>query len=155
MKKYITRSVKYLVALCVIYVAVMALMFATGSAALSPSDTIYVMTHSWRGAMMIVAILVLAATYPMFGFVRRSMSGDLKRSREQIVATFATAGFALVGQSDDSLTFRAAGTFKRIAMLYEDTITVSQSGASIVVDGNRRGVAQVDYRLRAMYVENE
>lgn len=133
----------------------MAVMFATGTSALSPSETAYVMLHSWRGVVMLVAILLLAATYPKFGFVRRVVSGDVTRDRKPIVALFERAGFELVGEEDGVLTFRAKSLLKRLNMLYEDEITVTQSGESVVIEGNRRGVAQVYFRWQTMCVENE
>ena len=41
--KYFIRSLKYFVALCVICVAILALMLATGTSALTLDQTVYVM----------------------------------------------------------------------------------------------------------------
>ena len=44
--KYFIRSLKYFVALCVICVAILALMLATGTSALTLDQTVYVMFHT-------------------------------------------------------------------------------------------------------------
>lgn len=156
--KYFLRSLKYFVALCVLCVVMMALMLATGTSALTLDQTIEVAFHSDRYLMLAIAIVVLSALYPRFGFVVRDVEGDLKTSEQQVVNAFKAGGFALVGQTsgatpteeaDDAMVFRAKGLFLKIRMLFEDKITVSQHGPWIRLDGNRRGVARVQYRLES------
>ena len=95
--KYFIRSLKYFVALCVICVAILALMLATGTSALTLDQTVYVMFHTSRYATLFAAIVVLAALYPRFGFVVRKVEGDVEQNREQIVNAFKSAGFSLRG----------------------------------------------------------
>lgn len=145
--KYILRSLKYFVALCVICMVLMGLMFATGTSALTLEQTIYVMFHTDRYLMLLIAIVVLAAFYPRFGFVVRKVEGDVERNREQIINAFAAAGFSLRSELDGLMTFGADGIIQKIMLLGEDQIKVSQYGQWILLDGIRRGVARVEYRL--------
>ena len=133
--KYFIRSLKYFVALCVICVAILALMLATGTSALTLDQTVYVMFHTSRYATLFAAIVVLAALYPKFGFVVRKVEGDVEENREQIINAFKSAGFSLRGEEDG------------VMLLGEDEIKVSQYGQWIQIDGIRRGVARVEYRL--------
>lgn len=93
--KYFIRSLKYFVALCVICVAILALMLATGTSALTLDQTVYVMFHTSRYATLFAAIVVLAALYPRFGFVVRKVEGDVEqkprtdRQRLQVGRLFA------------------------------------------------------------------
>ena len=86
--KYFIRSLKYFVALCVICVAILALMLATGTSALTLDQTVYVMFHTSRYATLFAAIVVLAALYPKFGFVVRKVEGDVEENREQIINAY-------------------------------------------------------------------
>ena len=135
--KYFIRSLKYFVALCVICVAILALMLATGTSALTLDQTVYVMFHTSRYATLFAAIVVLAALY----------EGDVEQNREQIVNAFKSAGFSLRGEEDGVMTFRADGPLRKLMLLGEDEIKVSQYGQWIQIDGIRRGVARVEYRL--------
>lgn len=144
---YFLRSLKYFAALCVLCVALMALMLATGTSALPARETFYVMFHTTRYLTMLGAIVVLAALYPRFGFVVRRIEGDVTLHRQQIVNAFKSAGFSLVSEADGRLTFRADGFLHRLMLLFEDRIEVSQQGPHILLDGIRRGVARVEYRL--------
>ena len=135
MKKYIVRSLKYFFALCVLCIALMGLMLMTGTSALSLDDTLYVMLHTDRYLMLFAAIVALAAVYPRFGFVVRRVEGDIEENRDE----------------DGVMTFRADNFGQKLMLLGEDEIKVSQYGQWIVLDGIRRGVARVQYRLDRIY----
>ena len=147
MKKYIVRSLKYFFALCGLCIALMGLMLMTGTSALSLDDTLYVMLHTDRYLMLFAAIVALAAVYPRFGFVVRRVEGDIEENREQILNAFRSAGFSLRSDEDGVMTFRADNFGQKLMLLGEDEIKVSQYGQWIVLDGIRRGVARVQYRL--------
>ena len=145
--KYFVRSLKYFCALCVLCIVLMGLMLMTGTSALSLDDTLYAMFHTDRYLMLFTAIVVLAALYPRFGFVERKVEGDVEENREQIINAFKSAGFSLRGEEDGVMTFRADGPLRKLMLLGEDEIKVSQYGQWIQIDGIRRGVARVEYRL--------
>ena len=146
MKKYLIRSAKYFVALCVLLVAIMALNRALG-ATLTIRETFYVMFHTTRGLLLPVVVVVLALCYPRFGFIVRRVEGDTELDREQIVYAFLSAGFSLRREEEGTLFFRADGFVQKLLLLWEDEIRVSQYGQWIELDGIRRGVARVQYRL--------
>ena len=146
MKKYLIRSAKYFVALCVLLVAIMALNRAMGST-LTIRETFYVMFHTTRGLLLPVVVVVLALCYPRFGFIVRRVEGDTELDREQIVNAFRSAGFTLRPEEEGTLFFRADGFVQKLLLLWEDEIRVSQYGQWIELDGIRRGVARVQYRL--------
>ena len=144
---YFLRSLKYFVAMCLLCAALMALMLLTGTSALSPAETLHAMLHTPRFLTLLGALVVLAALYPRFGFVRRKGEGDVELDRTQIVNAFKSAGFSLREETDGVLRFRADGFLHRLLLLCEDEIEVSQHEQWILLDGIRRGVARVEYRL--------
>lgn len=150
--KYLVRSLKYFVALCVMCAAIVGLMLVTRTALLTPEQTLWVMFHTPRGWSMLAVIVLLALFYPRFGFVRRRVEGDIAEHRTQIVNAFRSAGFRLVSETEDELLFRADGLLHALLLLWEDEIRVTQYGQWIELDGIRRGVARVEYRLEA-YIE--
>ena len=87
MKRYLIRSLKYFVALCVLCAGIMALNRMMGSA-LDIRQTLYVMFHTTRGMLLPAVIVVLAALYPKFGFIVRKVEGDVQQNREQILNAF-------------------------------------------------------------------
>ncbi len=152
MKRYLLRSVKYFAALCVLCVVLMGAMLLTGTSQLTVRETLYLLFHSDRFVVLGLAIVALAATYPRFGFMTRRVEGDVERHRTQIETAFRQAGFRLVGEEEGELLFRGDGFLKRLLLLFEDEIRVRQYGQWIELEGIRRGVARVAYRLES-YVE--
>lgn len=145
--RYLIRSVKYLLALTVLYLAVLLLMTLTRTSLLTPVETLTMLVHSTRGQVLIAAIVLLAALYPRFGFVRRRVAGNLHTDREQIVRAFEAEGFVLRSERPDELIFRGGSLLKRLGLLFEDEIRVTGQGDGLQLDGIRRGVARVAYRL--------
>lgn len=148
--RYFIRSVKYFFAACVLTLALLAAMQATGTSALAQlswREMWQVVFCTPRYARLLAALAVLAAGYPWFGFVQRHVEGELAADREAVEAAFRAAGFSLRGESEGELLFRADGALQRLLMLGEDAVRVRQQGAWIVLDGNRRGVARIAYRL--------
>lgn len=150
--KYLIRSVKYFLGLCVLYLILMAVMFLTNSSLLSPAETFSALIHSTRGQVLITVVVVLSAFYPRFGFISRQEVGSFLLNREQIINAFSSEGFRLIQENEHEMIFRADSVFKRLMLLYEDQIRVTQNGEWIVIEGIRRGVARVYYRLQT-YLE--
>ena len=129
--------------------AIMALNLVTGYAQLSLAETFQVMFHTTRGMLLPAVIVLLAAFYPRFGFTVRRIEGDTNENRDQIINAFRMSGYALQSESNGVMIFRAGNFLKKLLMLGEDEIKVSQQGSDIVLDGIRRGVARVQYRLES------
>ena len=153
MKIYIIRSVKYFVALCVLYTGLMALMHLTGATALSWRDDAAVLLGTRRGVLLVAVSVLLAATYPLFGFVRRRTAGDIVRHRTQIENAFRAAGYRLCGEEAGQLRFRATA-LRRVTMMFEDEITVVQvSEDELEIAGIRRAAVRIAFRLET-YIAN-
>ncbi len=147
MKKYAIRSAKYFIALCVLCTAIMALNYLTGMAKLSVGEFLYVMFHTTRGLLLPAAIVLLALLYPKFDFVTRRTEGDMQEDREQVLNAFRMAGFSLRREEEGVMVFRADSFLRKLTLLWEDEIKVSQYGQWIAIEGIRRGVVRAQYLL--------
>ncbi len=99
---------------------------------------------------MVIAIVALSAAYPFFGFMKRRLKGDIVAERDIIVKAFELQHFRVFKDEPGfRITFVAEGIFKRMGMLFEDHILVTQIGEEFEVRGNRKGVAYVVFRLEA------
>ncbi|MBR2032892.1 MAG: hypothetical protein IKA04_11900 [Alistipes sp.] len=136
MKKYLIRSVKYFIALCVLYVAMMALMHYSEHAPITFAQRWELLFATWRGWGMVVATIVLAATYPYFGFAKRAFEGNIIADREEFTMAAEVSGLELVRDNETELVYRAKG-LRRLVKLYEDEVVVRQNGTQIEVDGLR------------------
>ena len=146
--RYLIRAVKYFFAFCVLYVGVVWLSILTQKGMdISVWDSISATMATERGRMLALAVVALSAAYPFFGFVKRSVKWDMATDADRLVEIFAAAGFALKLKSEGKMVFKANNILDRLVMLFEDEIVVEQQGEHITLNGIRRGVAKVIYRL--------
>ena len=151
MKKYLLRSLKYFVTLCVLFVALVWLKLKYEQLPITMSKMLQLYFSAWNGWFMAVVIVAMSATYPFFGFVKRSVVATIAADREQIEAAMATVGLALASATADRLTFRATG-LQRITLLFEDEVVVEQQGDEVVISGHRRSVVRAVIRLEGYLV---
>lgn len=151
MKRYLLRSLKYFLTLCVLFVALIWIKIAYEQLPLTMWQMLQLYFSAWNGWAMAVMIVAMSATYPYFGFVRRSVVADIVADREQIEAALATSGLVLVGAKDGALYFRATG-LQRLTLLLEDEVVVEQQGDEVVISGHRRTVVRAVIRLEGYLV---
>ena len=143
------RSVKYFLHLCVLCAAVILVMHLAGLLAVPPAQLPALLFASWRGWVLLTAVVVLSAAYPFTGFITRRVEGYVEEDRERIVNAFRNEGFLLAAQNDDELIFRAASPLRRLRLHWDDEVRVTQFGQWIELSGQRRTVARVAPRLAA------
>ena len=153
MKKYLLRSVKYLIAFCVVYVAFMAFVHYSEHLPITLAQRWQLMFATWRGWGMVVGIILLAATYPFFGFAKRSFVGDIVADREQLDMAAEVVGLKFIGENNGELLYRADG-FRRVMRLFEDEIRVRQNGRQIEVEGLRSSSVRIAFDAER-YITNK
>lgn len=150
MNRYLIRAVKYLMWLIVIFIVLYALMTVTGTARVDARQAWTEIYSSSRGVTMIVVIVLLAAAYPSFGFVRRRVNAGITKDRESILRAFGESGFSLVVEGSSQMVFKASAPAKKIRLLWEDTITVTADGEDrVILEGIRRETVRIEFRLNS------
>jgi hypothetical protein len=152
--KYVVRSLKYLVLLCVLYVALTYLM-----SLVEPTDaTIWqqLLKHlnTRNGLCMVIAFVVLAALYPKIGFMRTTVEDcDIVNDRVRIDNAMRIFGFRVVQEADDKIVYRAEGIVHRLSLMFEDHIELRATETGVELSGLRRSVARVALQLKS-YIHN-
>ena len=150
----LVRSVKYFVHLCVLCAAVILVMYVAGLLAVAPGELPALLFASWRGWVLMAAIVILSAAYPFTGFVTRRVEGYLEEDRERIVNAFRAEGVELSGEDGEGMTFRAANPLRRLWLHLDDEGRGAQFGQWIELSGQRRTVVRVAPRLEAYIAAN-
>lgn len=153
--RYLIRSVKYLLLLCALYVALVWAMYLIGAEPqIDPWLQIEAHLASTQGQRMMIVFVALAALYPRFGFMRKRIENyTTERDEERLHNAMIAYGYSLVGERDGIKTFRAKGFVKRLTLLGEDTIEVEAKDGGLEIRGIRRMVARIAYQLEA-YIHN-
>ena len=153
MKRYFIRSVKYLIALVILYVGLMAVMHYSQHSPITFAQRWQLMFEQWNGWGMVIVSILLAATYPFFGYTKRSFEGDIVADREQLNTAAKFVGLELVSESGNELLYRAKG-LRRVTMLFEDDIVVRQNGTQLEVEGLRRVAVRFAFDVER-YITNK
>lgn len=155
MGRYIVRSLKYLLFISVLYIALVWLMSVTSySEKVDMWLLLESQLRSEQGTLLIVAFIALAIFYPRFGFMRRKVEGvDITRDRIRVDNAMRVYGFMFVGMEGETLVYRANGVIKRLSFMYEDRVEVRVVDGGVEIDGIRRAVARIAFQLSA-YIDN-
>ncbi|MBO7198531.1 MAG: hypothetical protein J6V26_00690 [Alistipes sp.] len=156
--RYFIRAVKYLLLLCVLYVGLEWLMltFAPDPTieGLSLTELLQLRFAENRGKMLVVAIIVLSALYPRFGFMTsRIEECSYERDGARIDNAMRLYGFKLIEERGDIKIYGADTILRRLMLMFEDRIEVRSIDGGIEIKGLRRSVARIAYQLQT-YLHN-
>lgn len=147
-KVYWRRAVKYLVRLLVLVFLLIVLMVVTGMARTGADGNLADVFLTPKALLLLGIIVLWSLTYPKLGFIRKPLKIDFMTNKEQISKIFAENGFVLVEQNDNVLVFRMPSKLRRVLALGEDRIVVSAADEGIEMEGLRKEVARIEFRLQ-------
>lgn len=154
--KYAIRSLKYLLLISVLYVALLWVSsIYTYDGMVDVATLLRAQLGSQRGVWLVVAFVALAIFYPRFGYVCRVVSGaDIEDDRIRIDNAMKLYGFKFAEVREGALVYRAEGIIRRLTLLFEDEILVRQVEGGVEIEGLRRSTVRIIYQLKA-YIEHK
>lgn len=154
--KYIVRSLKYLLLISVLYVALLWVSsIYTYNGMVDVVTLLKAQLGSERGVWLVATFIGLALLYPRFGYVRRIVEDvDIEGDRIRIDNAMKLYGFKFAGTRDDRLVYRTEGIIRRITLLFEDEVLVREVEGGVEIEGLRRSAVRIIYQLRA-YIEHK
>ena len=147
-KVYWRRAVKYMVRLLVLVFALIAVMVATGMARTGADGNLTDVFMTPKALLLFAIIVLWSLVYPKLGFIRQPLKMDFNAGKEQIHKVFSDNGFVLVEQKDNEMIFRMSSPLRRTLALWEDRIVVSATDGGIEMEGMRKEVARIEFRLQ-------
>ncbi len=147
-KVYWRRAVKYMVRLLVLVFALIAVMVATGMARTGADGNLADVFMTPKALLLFAIIVLWSLVYPKLGFIRQPLKMDFNAGKEQIQKVFSDNGFVLVEQKDNEMIFRMSSPLRRTLVLWEDRIVVSATDGGIEMEGMRKEVARIEFRLQ-------
>lgn len=153
MKKYLIRSVKYLVYFASIF-AIMIFILYSFSPERQSGMGISSMFRDGSSIQISIFFLVIAITYPFLGFGKRKLylNGDFKDYAETVEGAMAEMGYSIVEKDETVVVYRADSKSKRFGRMWEDAITFEISGNPVIVEGFRkdvtRALSNISFRIR-------
>ena len=147
---YFIRALKYFVFLLVMLVVMVWIMtLLDKNITMSVWEYIGYKFRGEGGMIMLLALVVLSALYPLFGYMRKRVpSCNLKEDEVRIHNAMLVYGFKYVGERDGVQVYRTMGILRRVMLRFEDTIELRQVGDSVEFYGLRSQVARVTFQLQ-------
>lgn len=141
--------------LLVLVGALYLLLFLTGAARVSAELFFHEMFSTSRGWMLFAALALLAAFYPKFGYVSRTVEADIAADRDIIIKAFGEDRYVMVRETPGvSMTFRASSVWRRLWLTFDDSVTVRAAAEGAVsIEGVRKEAVHAQFRLNT-YINN-
>ena len=151
--RHLIRSVKYLVMLVLVYIAATYVACYAAGKSVTLGEAFLLFKYSGYFYLKLGVLIALCGIYPLFGYVKTPVKGDVQQHRQQIASAMNARGFRLKSENNGELIFKANNIFKAATFLFEDKVVVSQRGENIVIDGPRRCSVYAAYLLDT-YISN-
>lgn len=143
---YALRAAKHLVKLVVLVGALFGIMYATGTLGIAPEELL-----GTRGLILLVALVVISAAYPAYGFMTALARASLEQHRELIIEALHRGGYSLVAENKEEMRFRATSALKRLVQMGDDEIVVRQAEwDNLTIYGIRKEVENARFRIEGL-----
>ena len=152
--RYLLRALKYFVLLIVLIVVLYALAYYFEGSPMSVEEYVAMLIADPRAKWLLPVFGALALAYPAFGYMTRSLPISLEQNRVGVDAAMRACDFALAGERDGVLLYRATSTARRVRLMWEDELEVWSEGDRTMIRGHRAAVVQVIYRSE-IYMRKE
>lgn len=152
MKKYIIRSLKYILQFTVMFFVLFSVLHLTGFA---KSDLNYEQIFiSMNGALLIGFVLIFALAYPKFGFIKRTLTFNAQQHKDEITNIMQMCGYEFVDSDETTMTFRARGVIKKTSLLFEDEIVITTIDSLSTIEGPRKEAVRASFRFET-YIKQQ
>lgn len=142
MNRYGIRAAKYVLQFTIIFVVFFAILRLTNYTQASFST---MMTS--QGLMLLAIIVIFALIQPFLGYTKKTLVFDATKRMEDVDRVMGMCGYIKISDSDGIAIFRASSTAKRISMVYEDQITITTTDGLSVMQGPRKEVVKIYFRM--------
>lgn len=141
--RYLIRSIKYFfhfAILCSVIIGALVLIGAVEGNINSIFEDGYSSI-----AKIAVFFAVVAAVYPKFGFIAKTVTTDKTwaEARETVMNYMKERGYELESDGADMVTFRLKGIGGRLSKMYEDRITITFGSEGWTVEGLRKDIFRI------------
>ena len=145
MKTYVIRALKYLLQFAVLFIILFGILNLTGY--VREGIDYKQVFLSANGALLLGFVLIFALAYPKFGFIKRTLTFNAHLNQDEVTRIMIMCGYVLTYSDDQTMTFRALGTIKKITLLYEDEIVIKTIDSLSTIEGPRKEAVKASFRF--------
>lgn len=153
--KYVVRSLKYFVYICLIMTLILVVLAAFGMI----SKDVNVMFRNGYTSILEIAgmFFCISWIYPKFGFCRRTamIPGEFGEIRDGVVEFMESRKYTLEKEECETLTFRLSSTLSRLTRMCEDRVTMTRALGGFEIEGLTKDVTRLVYGLEYKFRHGE
>ncbi len=144
LKQYLTRVVKYLIYLVIVFILVIAIFSLTSKSSFSFSN----LFREGTELQIVIFLLVMSVIYPFFGYARKKvyLNKSFAQDKTKILEVMEKSRFEVEAESENTLSFRHKSFAVRMFRMFEDRLVLDYSDNPIAIEGQRKEV----YRIARM-----
>lgn len=143
-KTYIRRAGKYVIYLTVLLVLIFTIMDLLKLSEVPFTEVI----KSERAIYLLAVVVVFALLQPFMGYVKKRLTFDARKNVEEVERIMTMCGYTRIADVDGAMVFRINSVIKRVALVYEDAITISTDSDDLsTMIGPRKEVVKAAFRM--------
>lgn len=146
-RKYILRSLRYILRMVVLLGIVFALMAVLGLLDTGGSTLLRALFLSRNGLLLLGILVILAGMYPRLSFAEVMVRGNIHTDRTKIKEVMAAYGYLPTVEEEDRMVFRAATLSRKILAQWDDAVTVTGQGDRLYIEGMKKDIFRIHSRL--------
>lgn len=143
MNRYGIRAAKSLLQYIILFLVFYSILRIMGSDN-APLQTLW---ETSKGILLLGAIIVFSLLQPFFGYTKKTLTFDAKKRSEDVERVMAMCGYVKVDETSNEMIFRASTTAKKVALIYEDAVTITTNDEISVMQGPRKEVVKIYFRM--------
>lgn len=151
MKRYGIRAAKYTIQMGITLIIVIGILMITGTDNASMDEVF----HSNRGLLMLGIFAIFIFAYPFMGYTTKTLVFDANKKDAEIDSVMEKCGYAKITETPTEKVYRAKSVWKRFLRSFEDTVTITTIDEVSYMEGPRKEVVNIYFRMGTYITEKE
>ena len=153
--KYLSRALHFLIKIIVVISLAFGLMYLMGWLDVEQGQFWNMMFNTPKGWIVISAIVLISAIYPVLSFSTAYIRGDFDNERKIMDDLLTRIGYKQVYEDNDRSEYRVKNLWKKLFNQFDDRIVVSRDGSYITVSGLKKEVMRIESLFTQYRLNNE
>lgn len=152
---YLSRALHFFIKIVVVISLAFAVMYFMGWLDVEEGQFWNMMFNTPKGWIVISAIVLISAIYPVLSFSTVSVRGEFDNERKIMDHVLTQIGYKQVYEDNDRAEYRVTSLWKKLFNQFDDRIVVSRNGSYITVSGLKKEVMRIESLFTQYRLNNE
>lgn len=146
--RYHIRALKYLVKLSLLVAFLFVILHFLGN---NVTDQLF---HTNQGFILLLLVIGLSIVYPIIGYTSRKLAYNLDDHPDELHKVMVLCSYE-AEPNTEGRSYRASAPTKKLFLMYEDRVTITNMNGVSVLTGPRKEVVRIAFRLDTFVRESQ